>query len=107
MVNDASIPSLIGQSPIRADAIEKAVGITQFSDDVSLPGMLWGRVLRSPIANARIRKLDLRAAANLPAIHAAITAKDIPGTNLRGNLLGGRDDQPVLAEDCVRAVGDP
>lgn len=107
MVNDASIPSLIGQSPIRADAIEKAVGITQFSDDVSLPGMLWGRVLRSPIANARIRKLDLRAAANLPGIHAVITAKDIPGTNLRGNLLGGRDDQPVLAEDCVRAVGDP
>ncbi len=107
MVTDDTVVSLIGQSPTRADAVEKAAGVTRFSDDVSLPGMLWGRVLRSPVANARIRKLDVRAAAGLPGVRAVITASDIPGVNLRGNLLGGRDDQPVLAEDCVRAVGDP
>jgi CO/xanthine dehydrogenase Mo-binding subunit len=52
---DEAGASLIGKSPSRADAVEKAVGMTRFGDDVSLPGMLWGRALRSPVANARIR----------------------------------------------------
>ncbi|MFQ5912617.1 MAG: xanthine dehydrogenase family protein molybdopterin-binding subunit [Nitrospinota bacterium] len=101
------VSSLIGKSPTRADAIEKATGATRFSDDVSLPGMLWGRALRSPVANARIGKLDVRGARDLPGVHAVLTAADIPGAKLRGNLLGARDDQPVLAEGYVRAVGDP
>ncbi len=104
---DEAGASLIGKSPPRADAVEKAVGMTRFGDDVSLPGMLWGRALRSPVANARIRELDVHEARGLPGVHAVLTAADIPGVNLRGNLLGARDDQPVLADDRVRAVGDP
>jgi CO/xanthine dehydrogenase Mo-binding subunit len=59
------------------------------------------------MANAHIRRLDVQKARDLPGVRAVLTAADIPGINLRGNVLGGRDDQPVLAEDHVRAVGDP
>ncbi len=106
-MTDDRVTSLIGKSPTRADAVEKAAGVTRFSDDVSLPGTLWGRTLRSPVANAHIRKLDVQEARDLPGVHTVLTAADIPGVNMRGNLLGARDDQPVLAEGYVRAVGDP
>ncbi|MDP6618978.1 MAG: molybdopterin-dependent oxidoreductase, partial [Nitrospinota bacterium] len=107
MTSDEAGASLVGKSPARADAVEKAAGMTRFGDDVSLPGMLWGRTLRSPVANARIRELEVQGAGGLPGVHAVLTAADIPGVNLRGNLLGARDDQPVLADARVRAVGDP
>jgi len=104
---DETASTLVGKSIPQRDAVEKAVGATLFSSDLVLPGMLWGRVLRSPVASARIRRLDVRDAKALPGVRAILTASDIPGVNLRGNLLGARDDQPVLAEDYVRAVGDP
>jgi len=107
MALEKSVPSLIGQSIPQPDALEKALGTTRFSDDITLPGMLWGCALRSPVANARIRRLDVEKARRLPGVHAVLTAADIPGVNLRGNILGARDDQPVLAKDLVRAVGEP
>ena len=107
MALEKAVPTLIGQSIPQPDAVEKALGTTPFSDDVTLPGMLWGCALRSPVANARIRRLDVAKARRLPGVHAVLTAADIPGVNLRGNIMGGRDDQPVLAKDTVRAVGDP
>lgn len=104
-MNDGA--SLIGQSTHRADAVEKAAGATAFSDDINMPGALWGGVLRSPVARARIKTLDTAPARRLAGVHAVLTAEDIPGANLRGNLLGARDDQPVLATGEVRAAGDP
>jgi CO/xanthine dehydrogenase Mo-binding subunit len=107
MSNGENPESLVGKSTLRSDTIEKSAGETVFSDDFDMPRKIWGGVLRSPVANARIVKLDTRKAEALPGVHAVLTAGDIPGTNLRGNLLGARDDQPVLAEKSVRAVGDP
>ena len=107
MALEKAVPTLVGQSIPQPDAVEKALGMTPFSDDVTLPGMLWGCALRSPVANARIRRLDIAKARRIPGVHAVLTAADIPGVNLRGNIMGGRDDQPVLAKDTVRAVGDP
>lgn len=107
MNDTATTESLIGKSTLRTDAIEKAAGVTAFSDDINMPGALWGGVLRSPVASARIKKLETALARRLPGVHAVLTAADIPGTNLRGNLLGARDDQPVLAPGEVRATGDP
>ncbi len=106
MAPDKAVATLLGKSVTQADDVYKATGETCFSDDFMLPGMLSGRVLRSPIANARIRRLNVQKAKRLPGIHAVLTAADVPGVNLRGNLLGARDDQPVLAEGFVRAVGD-
>jgi CO/xanthine dehydrogenase Mo-binding subunit len=107
MPPEKAVPTLIGRSIPQPDAVEKALGVTPFSDDIALPGMLWGCALRSPVANARIRRLDVSRARKLPGVHAVLTAADIPGVNLRGNIMGGRDDQPVLAKDSVRGVGDP
>ena len=97
---------LVGQSVPDPDALEKATGILRFSDDILMPGMLHGRVLRSPYANARIRGLDFQKAKKLPGVRALLTADDIPGVNLRGNFPGDRDDQPVLVKNHARAVGD-
>jgi len=97
---------LVGQSVPDPDASEKATGILLFSDDFLMPGMLHGRVLRSPYANARIRGMDARKAKAFPGVRALLTADDIPGINLRGNFPGDRDDQPVLVKTCARAVGD-
>jgi CO/xanthine dehydrogenase Mo-binding subunit len=97
---------LVGQSVPDPDALEKATGILLFSDDILMPGMLQGRVLRSPYANARIRGLDFQKAKKLPGVRALLTADDIPGVNLRGNFPGDRDDQPVLVKNHARAVGD-
>ena len=107
MTFDETTPTLVGKSLPNPDALDKALGVTQFSDDIRLPRMLWGRALRSPYANARIRKLDVGRAKKLAGVHAVLTAADIPGVNLRGNIPGFRDDQPVLVGDHTRAVGDP
>ncbi len=107
MSNIENPESLVGKSTLRSDTIEKSTGETVFSDDFDLRHKIFGGVLRSPVANARIVKLDTRKAEALPGVHAVLTAGDIPGTNLRGNLLGARDDQPVLSEKSVRAAGDP
>ena len=107
MGNGENHESLVGKSTLRSDTIEKSAGETVFSDDFDMPRKIWGGVLRSPVANSRIVKLDTRKAEALEGVHAILTAWDIPGTNLRGNLLGARDDQPVLAEKSVRAAGDP
>ncbi|MEE9240275.1 MAG: xanthine dehydrogenase family protein molybdopterin-binding subunit [bacterium] len=107
MAPNGPAESLIGKSVGRTDEIEKVAGATLFSDDFLVRDALWGGVLRSPVANARIRRLDIREAKRIPGVLTVLTANDIPGVNLRGNLLGARDDQPVLAEGHVRGVGDP
>ena len=100
-------PTLVGKSIPQPDSLEKALGQTLFSDDFSMPGMISGKALRCPHANARIRRLDVGRAKKLPGVHAVLTAADIPGTNLRGNIPGFRDDQPVLAKDHTRGAGEP
>ena len=104
---DRTAGGLVGKSVPEPDSFEKVVGTTRYSDDVTMPGMLWGRALRSPYANARIRKLDVSPARKLPGVHAVLTAADVPGVNLWGNFPGDRDDHPVLVEKHARAVGDP
>ena len=66
--------------------------------------MLWGDTLRSPHAHARIVSIDLSAALALPGVHAVLTHADVPGTKLYGLEFA---DQPVLAIDRVRYVGEP
>ncbi|MBW2285551.1 MAG: molybdopterin-dependent oxidoreductase, partial [Deltaproteobacteria bacterium] len=104
---DKTAATLVGKSIPQPDSLEKAVGKTLFSDDFSMPGMICGKALRCPYANARIRRLDVGKAKKLSGVHAVLTAADIPGVNLRGNIPGFRDDQPVLAEDHTRGAGEP
>ena len=68
----------VGTRPIRHDGLDKVTGHAQFGADFSAPGMLWGKVLRSPHAHARIRSIDVSAALALPGVHAVVTGRDFP-----------------------------
>ena len=73
-----------------------------YSADVVLPGMIWGKVLRSPYSHARIISIDASRAMALPGVHAVITGKDTAGMRV-GRMVR---DVPLLAEDKVRFAGE-
>jgi carbon-monoxide dehydrogenase large subunit len=77
-------------------------GAGQYVDDVKLPGMLHGAVLRSPLAHARIVSIDTSAAQQHPKVRAVITGKDLEGLNLAWMPTMSADVQAVLATDKVR-----
>ena len=92
----------IGQSVVRGEGPDKVTGKSVYAADVSLPGMLWGKVLRSPFPHARIVSIDTAEAEAVPGVHTVITAADLPDS-----LVGRRlRDMPVLARDVVRFVGE-
>ncbi len=95
--------SVVGKSVIRRDALDKVLGKTRYSADLKMPGMLHGKVLRSTVAHAFIKKIDVTEAAALPGVHAVLTAKDVPGLNGHGIIF---KDEPVLVSDKIRKIGD-
>ena len=100
MSNDHKV---IGRSVPRADSRSKVLGEAKYADDLSLPGMVYGKVLRSPHPHAHIRSIDTSRARDCPGVIAVLTAKDIPGERTMGPII---KDQPVLCSDVVRYVGD-
>ncbi len=70
--------AIIGKTVPRTDAVAKATGRALYTDDLKLPGMLHGRLLRSPYAHARILNIDTRRAAALPGVRSVITGEDTP-----------------------------
>jgi CO/xanthine dehydrogenase Mo-binding subunit len=93
--------NVVGVSTTRVDALGKVLGKAAFPADLSKRGMLYAKILRSPHAHARIKKLDISAAEKLPGVHAVITARDVPGQNAQGVVFA---DMPVLAEIQVCSV---
>lgn len=93
---------IIGQSIPRIDGPDKVTGETLFTADVILPGMLTGKILRSPYPHARIRSIDTTAAWAVPGVKAIVTGEDARGC-LQGKVLR---DMPVLCWDRVRYIGD-
>ena len=71
----------IGTRPIRPDGVDKVTGRAKFGADYSFPGMLIGKVLRSPHAHARIRSIDTAKASALPGVKAVVTGADFPEQN--------------------------
>jgi xanthine dehydrogenase molybdenum-binding subunit len=69
---------IIGTTPVRPDGLEKVMGRAVYGDDFRLPGMLHGRVLRSPHAHAEILSIDTRRAEKLAGVRAVITGRDFP-----------------------------
>ncbi len=94
--------SVVGQPVVRGEGAEKVSGQTIYTSDVALPGMLWGKALRSPLPYARIVSIDITRAAQLPGVHAVITGQDLPDRRV-GRLLR---DCPVLAKDQALFVGE-
>src|SRR5262249_58565202 len=81
---------------------EKVAGKGGYGGDLRTPGMLWGKVLRSPFPHARIVSIDTSGALQLPGVHAVLTGHDVAG-RLVGRTLR---DVPLLAQEKVRFVGE-
>jgi xanthine dehydrogenase molybdenum-binding subunit len=79
---------VIGTRPIRHDGTDKVTGRAQYGADIRLSGMLYGAVLRSPHAHARIVAVDTQAAAALPGVKAVVTAADLPEVEDKIEELG-------------------
>ena len=94
----------IGSSVPKVDALDKALGITQYVGDMQMPGMLHARIRWSGVPHAIIRGIDTSEAVKVPGVRAVLTAGDIPGINRYGLAV---QDQRVLADDKVRTAADP
>jgi CO/xanthine dehydrogenase Mo-binding subunit len=77
-VMDKPTLKVVGTRPIRPDGVDKVTGRAQYGADLSLPGMLIGKIKRSPHAHAKIVSIDTRKARALPGVKAVITAADLP-----------------------------
>jgi 4-hydroxybenzoyl-CoA reductase alpha subunit len=99
--------SLIGKSLPRVDARAKVTGTARYTDDFTLPGMIHGRLLRSPLAHARIVSIDTSRAKAIPGVAAVITGADLPKVRY-GNwrLMPSTQDEMALATSKVRYMGD-
>jgi CO/xanthine dehydrogenase Mo-binding subunit len=93
----------VGQSLPRYGGIGQVTGRTEFVDDVVLPGMVYVKLLRSPVHKGKLRKLDLSAVEATPGVLGTLTAADIPGAN----VYGFSGDQPVFNTDAIRYRGEP
>ena len=95
--------SVTEQVTYRQDAVSKVIGEYVYGMDFAMVGCLHGYVLRSPHPHARIVSMNVSSAEAMPGVHAIITGKDV-GEVMMPNMVG---DQPPLAVDCVRYVGEP
>lgn len=96
--------NVVGKSITALDVKDKSRGYTEYVTDMQLPGMLVGKVLRSPLAHAIINSIDTSEAEKLPGVKAVITYNDCPGIPF--GLGFGQEDWTILAKDKVRFVGD-
>ena len=90
--------SVIGQSVPRRDLTGKLTGDAKYAADVQLPGMLAGKILRSPHAHATVVAVDTSAASELPGVHAIVTPFDVPDGNIAPDV--------AILDTEVRFVGD-
>jgi CO/xanthine dehydrogenase Mo-binding subunit len=94
--------AVVGKPVTRQEGPDKVSGTFLYAADVALPGMLWGKVLRSPFPHARIVHIDATRALRLAGVRAVITGTDTAGMRV-GRMVR---DVPLLAEDTVRYVGE-
>src|SRR5256714_2992185 len=95
---------VVGKPFRKVDARSKCVGQTKFADDISLPRMLYCKMLRSHIPHARILSIDTSKALALPGVLAVLTGKDLP---IPYGILPVSQDEHALCTDRVRFIGDP
>ena len=117
--------NVVGTSPGHHDFVDKVRGTLLYAADWKVPGMVFGKVVRSEMASARILDIDVTAARNplarttpsasaarnLDGVVAVLSAEDVPYNAIVEHASGGLGEltvqQPVLARDRVRYVGEP
>ena len=96
--------SVVGQGRPKIDAWAKVTGETKYADDLALPRMAYGKLLRSPHPHALIRSIDTSRARALPGVYAVITGRDFPSGKY--GILPVSQDEEALCVEKVRMVGD-
>jgi len=100
----APVEGGVGDSPNRPDGPAKTQGRFAFASDLNIEGMLWGTTLRSPHPHARITGVDVGPALAIDGVACAVTGAELAARPTYGLISA---DQPVLAVDVVRYVGEP
>ena len=113
MVNDqAAVEKLtksrqllvVGKNIQRLDSVDKVIGKPIYTMDIVPENALYLKVVRSSVAHALLKRVDVTEARKLPGVAAVVTAQDIPGINESTALL---PDKPLFATDRVRFAGEP
>ena len=101
-MNDVSLDNKwIGQRTLRPDGIEKVTGSAQYAADFAMPGMVYGKVLRSPHAHAVIKSIDTSEAEKLKGVLAVMTGDDLPLLPLDEPLPSGPNDIRWISRGCM------
>jgi len=95
--------SLVGARIPMVDSVDKVTGSGKYTDDLTLPGTLVGKILHSPHAHARILSIDTSAAERLPGVRAVVTGRETP---VRYGILPVGHDETIFATEKVRYIGD-
>ncbi|MCI0857612.1 MAG: xanthine dehydrogenase family protein molybdopterin-binding subunit, partial [Chloroflexi bacterium] len=97
--------NVVGSRPIRHDGTDKVTGRAQYGADINLPGLLYGRVLRSPHPHARIKSIDATRALALPGVKAVVTSAELPQPS--GKVVdlgeGAMTNLKFLSNNCLAA----
>jgi 4-hydroxybenzoyl-CoA reductase subunit alpha len=102
--NNGKPLNVVGKPFRKVDARAKCTGQTKFADDIVLPRMLFCKILRTHLAHALIKSIDISKAVALPGVIAVITGKDLP---IPYGILPVSQDEHALCIDKVRFIGDP
>lgn len=94
---------LIGKNQRKIEGLSKSTGRAEYADDLTFPGMLHGKILRSPHPHARIVSIDTSKALELDGVHAVVTGQDMPVTY---GIIPWTPDEYPLCVDRVRYIGD-
>lgn len=94
---------VVGRRMRKLEGLEKSTGRARYTDDITLPGMLHGKILRSPHAHARILAIDTAEAEAMPGVYAVVTGREMPTPY---GIIVWTPDEHALALEKVRYIGD-
>ena len=94
--------AVMGKSPPRLDGRDKVTGRAAYAADATMPGMIWGKVLRSPHPHAKIRGIDTSKAEKLPGVKAIVTSRDIVDFPIeKGAVMLGIQDMRWMCRNVM------
>jgi len=97
----------VGRSVPRLESWLKVTGRAEYVHNLRLPGMLYGKIFRSSVAHGRIKRIDVAAAQALPGVYRVVTSREVREVIPDPYYGPAFHDQPILAIDKVRYVGEP
>src|SRR5215211_3111372 len=100
-MNDNPDNKWIGKRTPRPDGADKVTGRATFAADTTMPGMIWGKVLRSPHPHARIKSIDTSKAEALPGVKAVVTARDIVNFPTDKSVMLGIQDMRWMCRNVM------